>query len=162
LVASTPGIGSLAFVQEPERREPGRIIVWSWATTAVFAAVTIPVALGASSLEGVAIAISLAFFVASLGIWAYAFAVAVARNAAGDDINVPSLFFLSGSAPARVRRHLFGSLAVSVVVAVVTVTANPFSALVPMLALGLAGLWAARHGTFPPRPAVTASRHRRP
>jgi hypothetical protein len=162
LVASTPGIGSLAPVQEQEPHEPGRIITWSWATTAVFAAATLPVALGASSLEGVAIAISLAFFVVSLGIWAYAFAIAVARNAAGDDITVPSLFFLSGSAPARIRRHLFGSLTASVAIAVVTVKANPFSALVPMLALGLAALWAARHGTFPPRPAVTASRNRRP
>jgi hypothetical protein len=120
------------------------------------------VALGASRLEGVAIIVSLVFFVASLGIWAYAFAVGLARNAAGDDINVPSLFFLSGSAPARVRRHLFGSLTLSIAIAVATVRANPFSALVPMLALGLAGLWAARHGTFPPRPAVTASRNRRP
>jgi hypothetical protein len=26
--------------------------------------------------------------------------------------------------------------------------------LVPMLPLGLIGLWGARHGTFPPRPTV--------
>jgi len=133
--------------------EPGgRIVAWSWGTTALFSAITIPVALGASALEDVAIAVSLTLFAVSLGIWVYAFGLAVVRSSRGDDITVPSLFFLSaGAAPAIVRRHLLGSLSVAVVVAVVTVKANPFSALVPMLALGLAGLWAARHGTFPPR-----------
>ena len=29
---------------------------------------------------------------------------------------------------------------------------EPFGVLVPMLPIGLAGIWAARHGTFPPRP----------
>ena len=31
--------------------------------------------------------------------------------------------------------------------------ANPFGVLVPMLPMGLAGLWGARHGVYPPRPA---------
>jgi hypothetical protein len=135
-----------------EKHAPRGIITWSWVTTGVFAAVAVPVALGASGLEAVAIGVSLVWFAASLVVWAYAFGLAVVRSSRGDDITVPSLFFLSsGAAPAGVRRHLLGSLALSVAVAVATVKANPFSALVPMLALGLAGLWAARHGTFPPR-----------
>jgi hypothetical protein len=125
----------------------------------VFAAITLPVAVGATALEDVAIIVSLTFFAASLVVWAYAFGLAVVRSARGDDISVPTLFFLSsGAAPTAVRRHLLGSLTVSVVVAVVTVKANPFSALVPMLALGLAGLWSARHGTFPPRRVVRGNR----
>jgi hypothetical protein len=134
--------------------EPGgRIVAWSWATTGLFAVITIPVAFGASALEDVAIAVSLTLFGASLVIWAYAFGLAVVRSARGEDVTVPGLFFLSaGAAPTIVRRHLLGSLAVAVVVAIVTVKANPFSALEPMLALGLVGMWAARHGTFPPRP----------
>jgi hypothetical protein len=143
-----PDVASLASVQG----EPRRIITWSWAATGVFAAVALPFALGVSALEDVAIAVSLTLFVVSLGVWAYAFGLAVVRSSRGDDITVPALFFLaSDAAPAAVRRHLMGSLAASVVIAVVTVKANPFSALVPMLTLGLAGLWAARHGTFPPR-----------
>jgi hypothetical protein len=136
-----------------EETEPGRrTIAWSWGTTTLFAGVAIPVALGATALEGVAVVISLALFAASLVVWVYAFGLAVVRTTRGDDITVPALFFLSaGTAPRAVRRHLLGSLAVSVVVAVATVKANPFGALVPMLALGLPGLWAARHGTFPPR-----------
>ena len=142
--------------QRSEGLRPGRIVVWSWATTALFAAFALAVTFGASGLENVTIVISLTLFVASLGVWAYAFGLAVVRSSRGDEISVPTLFFLSsGSAPTPVRRRLMGSLAASVVIAIVTVKANPFSALVPMLALGLAGLWAARHGTFPPRrPAV--------
>ena len=143
--------------QGEPRAKGGRpgIVAWSWATTALFAAVTLPVTFGASALEGVAIVVSLTLFGASLVVWTYAFGLAVVRSSRGDDINVPSLFFLSsGTAPASVRRQLMASLAVSVVVAIVTVKANPFSALVPMLPLGLPGMWAARHGTFPPRAKV--------
>jgi hypothetical protein len=148
--------------EQDERREPGRIAAWSWATTGVFAAAALAVTLGATSLEGVAIVISLTLFAASLGVWAYAFGLAVVRSSRGDDISVASLFFLSsGAAPAGVRRQLLGSLAVAVVVAIATVKANPFGALVPMLPLGLAGLWAARHGTFPPRSRVPSSLSRR-
>jgi hypothetical protein len=155
------GPASLAFpfvegqtAPEPARTAPGRIVLWSWGTTAVFSVIALAVTFGASALENTAIAVSLAMFAISLGIWAWAFGLAVVRSSRGDDITVPGLFFLSsGAAPTPVRRHLLGSLAVSIVVAIVSVKANPFSALVPMLALGLAGLWAARHGTFPPRPA---------
>jgi hypothetical protein len=158
-VVCTPDVASLSNV-DGEQGLPGqqaphagsRIITWSWVTTIVFAAVALPFGLGASTFEDVAIGLSLALFAVSLFVWAYAFGLAVVRSSRGDDITVPSLFFLaSGAAPAGVRRHLLGSLAVACVVAIVTVKANPFSALVPMLTLGLVGLWAARHGTFPPR-----------
>ena len=36
----------------------------------------------------------------------------------------------------------------------VTASADPFGVLVPMLPLGLVGLWGARHGEFRPRPGV--------
>ena len=36
-------------------------------------------------------------------------------------------------------------------VAAATAAAEPFGILVPMLPLGLLGLWGARHGVFPPR-----------
>jgi hypothetical protein len=155
-------LASLTSVQG-ERSERGRrTIAWSWGTTALFAGTALPVTLGASRLEGVAIVVSLTLFAASLAVWAYAFGLAVVRSSRGDDVTVPALFFLSsGTAPPTIRRQLVGALAVSVVVAVVTVKANPFSALVPMLALGLVGLWAARHGTFPPRRTVAGVRNNR-
>jgi hypothetical protein len=159
-VVCTPDVASLSHVdgEQDRRGQPAppagsRIIVWSWATTAVFAAVAIPFALGASAVEDVAIGVSLALFAASLFVWVYAFGLAVVRSSRGDDISVPALFFLaSGAAPTGVRRHLLGSLVVACVIAVATVKTDPFSALEPMLTLGLVGLWAARHGTFPARP----------
>ena len=54
-------------------------------------------------------------------------------------------------APKRVRVQLFGSLAVCLAVTAATALAEPFGVLVPMLPLGLLGLWGARHGVFPPR-----------
>jgi len=66
------------------------------------------------------------------------------------------LFWLSGSTPTPVRRALLGLFWVQVVVAIVAAIAQSdtvmaFGVLVPTFGLGLAGLWAARSGTFPPR-----------
>jgi hypothetical protein len=105
-----------------------------------------------------ATATGLTLFLASLPVWCYALGKAIARSARGDEITVSSLFFLSESAPPRVRRHLLGATAVSVGIAAIMATANPFAVLVPMLPLGLAGLWGARHGTFPPRTAEPSHR----
>jgi hypothetical protein len=130
------------------------IVVTSWACIAMFAVATLPVAVGLDAFDGVAVVVSLVLFLASLPIWLYAYGLAITRTARGDDITVSRLFFLSGSAPTDVKRHLFGALLASLVIAVATAAANPPSVLVPMLPLGFAGLWGARHGTYPPRPAT--------
>ena len=131
---------------------PGRSIVWaSWAANAVFAVTAIPDALGVDAIENVAIAVALTLFAVSIPVWLYAFGLAIARTGRGDDVVVASLFFLQGSAPRRVQLHLLGSLGVCVVIAAATAAGAPFGVLVPMLPLGLTGLWGARHGTYPPR-----------
>jgi len=127
------------------------IVVSSWTANAVFAIAVVPEAAGVGGLEGVAVGVSLALFFASLLVWSWAFMVAVARSAGGDDIVVANLFGTMGAAPRDLRWHLFGSLAVCIVIAAATALANPFGVLVPMLPLGFVGLWAARHGTFPER-----------
>jgi fatty acid desaturase len=129
-----------------------RIVQSAWATTVVYALVTVPAALGVDSLDGAEIAVSLALFAISIPVWWYAFGLAVVRTTRGDYVVVASLFFLQGSAPKPVQRQLFAALAVNLVVVAATAVANPFGVLVPMLPLGLIGLWGARHGTFPPRP----------
>jgi hypothetical protein len=131
---------------------PGRSIVWSsWATCGVFAVVALPAAAGVDGLDAVALVTALVLFAASIPVWIYAFARAVARTTRGDDVVVANLFFLQGSAPRRVQAHLFGALAACLVITAVTAAADPFGVLVPMLPLGLIGLWGSRHGTFPPR-----------
>ena len=80
--------------------------------------------------------------------------MAVVRSSQGDDIVVGNLFLFEGQVPKDVRRHLFGSVGVCLVITAVTASANPFGVLVPMLPVGLIGLWGARHGTFGPRPGL--------
>lgn len=128
-----------------------RIIEVSWAANVLFAATAVPAALGVEVFEPVSVVVALALFLGSLGVWIYAFGLGLVRSAHGDDVSVANLFLLQGSAPSTVKRHLFGSLAVNVVIALATGFAAPAGFLVPMLPLGLAGLWAARHGTFPAR-----------
>ena len=95
-------------------------------------------------------------------LWAY---VARRRRSRTDEISVTSLFLLTGAAtPRRVRAAMNGLLAAQVVIATATTFArldgpdgNPGSSLavgflVPMFGFGMNGLWAARHGTFGPRP----------
>ena len=50
-----------------------------------------------------------------------------------------------------VQVQFLAMFGVCTVIACATVVWAPFGILVPMLPMGLAGLWAARHGTFPPR-----------
>lgn len=127
----------------------------------MFAVTAIPAALGADSLNDIAVGVALVSFAVSLVVWLYAFGVGIARSGRGDNVAVSNLFFLQGSAPRVVQWHLLGSLGVSLAIAAATAAHNPFGVLVPMLPLAFAGLWAARHGTFPPRGAnVTAGERR--
>jgi hypothetical protein len=143
----------------------GAAIVWSsWVSNGAFVVTAVPAALGVDIFDDVAVGASLALFALSIPVWLYAFGKAVARTARGDDIVVASLFFLQGSAPRRVQVHLLAAVGVSIAVAAATGAANPFGVLVPMLPLGLVGLWGARYGTYPPRrprrPAPTVDRKR--
>ena len=123
----------------------------SWAADGLFAVTAVPAALGVDGLDDTAVAVALGLFGVSIPVWVYAFGLAVVRTTRGDDVVVASLFFLQGSAPRRVQLELLGALGVCVLVAAATGAANPFGVLVPMLPLGLIGLWGARHGTYPPR-----------
>jgi hypothetical protein len=139
-----------------------RIVVASWSTLALFAIVAIPDALGVHFLNTPATILSVTLFLASLPIWIYAFGLALVRSTRGDDIAVASWVFLTPSAPKDVRRHLLGATGVCVVLALATGWANPFGVLVPMLQLGCAALWGARHGVYPARrmPAVVKGARR--
>ena len=134
------------------------IVLASYVTFGVFVVTIVPDAAGVHAFDGLASVTALGLFLVSLPIWIYAFGLAVVRSARGDDVTVPSLFFLSGSAPNEVRRPLLAVVALSVVVAAATAWANAFSVLEPMLPLAFLPLWGARHGTFPARPTTAMSR----
>lgn len=124
--------------------------------TAVFVVAAV---VGAVAGEGVAvlplIVISLSLFAAGVLTFLWAYGIAVGRSRT-DAIGMGGLFFLAGCAPSEVRRSMLGLWAVQLVVALVVssvrvFTAVTFAVLVPMFGIGMMGLWAARHGAFPPR-----------
>ncbi len=139
---------------------PGvRIVQASWAGTAVFALTSV---LGVVSPAAgiVALVVALGLFGAGVVVFLGAYARALSRSRTSQ-IGALALFFLEGCAPAAVRRHLLGAAGVQVAVALATATARPntsvaFGILVPIYGVALAGLWGARHGTFPPRAAPSS------
>ncbi len=139
---------------------PGRLLViFSWLSVGIFSITAIPLALGASELETVAVVVALGLFLLSLFVWIIAFVVALQRSANGEDLAVASLFFTMGNAPRLLRHNLLAALAMSLAVVVGTAAADPFGILALMLPLGFLGLAGARYGNFPPR-AEKAARPR--
>ena len=129
----------------------------SWSGTALFTLAAVAAAVsGAGAAELVAVAVDAVLFVAGCVAFLAAYARAVTRSRT-DEIAVAGVYLLMGdSVPPAVRRRLLGALAVEIAVALASAGARfgtplAFGVLVPVYGLGLAGLWAARHGTFPPR-----------
>lgn len=143
---------------------PGRRLVEAtWAGTFVFV-VASALAVTWSGLRPVGVTVSLALFSLGCVAFLWAFAIAVDRSRI-DAIGIGGLYFLAGSAPAAVRRHMMGALAVQTVVSIVAASIRPFTPvafgiLVPMYGLGLAGLWAARHGTFERRTKIVPKKQK--
>lgn len=144
--------------------EHGRVIVVAnVAATVVFAAsATLAAAMFTPGTRAQAVAVSLVLFGAGVAAFLWGFWNAIQRSRS-ENIAVTTLFFLAGgTAPARTRWAMNACLGVQCTVGLVTALARPttdgdpgsslaFGILVPMLGLGLNGLWAAFHGTFPPR-----------
>lgn len=132
-----------------------RIITWSWIGTAVFTVAAVAAAAVPDPLVAVSVPVALAMLAAGVVAFVAAYARAVERSRRVE-IGIGGWFFLAGTAPSAVRRHLMGALALQVVVAFATAGARvftplAFNILAPMYGLGLAGLWGARYGRFSPR-----------
>ena len=129
----------------------------SWGGTAVFGLTAVAAAAAPSTFEAPALAAATTLFLGGCAAFVWAFLVVAGRSRT-ERIELAQVWFLTGpSTPAAVRRSLLASLAVEVVVGVATASVRPYTSLaagvlVPMWGLGLCGLWAARHGVFPPRP----------
>ncbi len=131
------------------------IILASWISVGAFAVPAGLETVGIDVFHGVTVAVCLAEFLISLPVWAYAFGLGVVRSGRGDNVTIGGLFFLTGTAPREVRRHLLGAVAASIVIALGLMFVDPYVVLVPMLPMGLVGVWGARHGSFGPRPRPT-------
>ena len=126
---------------------------------------------GVAKVQGVVVALALFAVGVVAFIWGYWTAVQRSRTA---EMSVAELYFLLGPAiPVRVKRIMNTCLVGQTTVALVTALARgstpnagseggsspgstlAFGVLVPMLGLGLNGLWAATHGEFPDRTPTT-------
>jgi len=123
--------------------------------TVVFAVVAVAAAALPDQLAVVAVVVDLVLFAVGIATFVAALLKAADRSRT-QAVTLAGVFWLSGSAPADARRPLLAALGVEVVVALVTAGVRPFTGLafgvlVPVYALGLTGLWGARHGTFAAR-----------
>lgn len=152
----------------PDVREGDALLAASWWGTGAFAL------LGAVSLvvpvvAWLFVAVSVLLFLTGLVTFARAYLIAVQRSRESL-ISMGGLVFLIGCAPRRVRRSLMGAFTAQVVVAFAVAwlgfggtAGDAFNVLAvglfaPMYGLGLAALWGAHHGAFPPRPAPPGRR----
>ena len=99
--------------------------------------------------------VAIAMFFAGTLLMAAALVVA-ARRSREVVITIGGLFFLQDAAPKAVQQSLLGSLGAQVALGLATAAARPYTSsalgvLAPVAALGVCGLWGARHGDFPPR-----------
>jgi hypothetical protein len=123
--------------------------------TAVFA-VTAVAAVVVEGVRPVAVAVALLMFALGMVAFLWSYGIAISRSRT-DAIGIGGLYFLAGdTAPPAVRRSMMASLGAQTIVALATASARPFTSLafgilVPVFGMGLAGLWAARFGTFEPR-----------
>jgi hypothetical protein len=132
-----------------------RIVRASWLGTAVLAVAAALAVVWPDTLAVPYAAVAIVFFLAGCAAFVWSYGIAVGRSRA-EELSVAGIWMLSGSTRAPIRRHLLGALAVQVVIVVAAASIRPFTAvafgvLAPMYGLGLAGLWGARHGTFPAR-----------
>jgi hypothetical protein len=146
----------------PDEGLGGSLIIASWVGTAIYTLVAVADLVAVRTFVLPVIVVTSVLFVLGLVAFMAAYAIAVSRSREVL-IGMGGLFFLSGTAPRRVQRHLVGSFAAQAAVATVTASigvalvpadaTNPlaFGFLVPMYGLGLAGLWGARFGVFAPR-----------
>lgn len=134
------------------------IISASLVTTAVFTVASVLATAFPDSLRIPVAILDCVLFAAGIGTFLLAFGRAVNRSRE-EVVDILGVFFLrSEVAPREVRVRLLGAFALQVVVAVTSAsirlyTAVAFGILVPMLGLGLCGLWGARYGRFPARTA---------
>jgi len=126
----------------------------AWAGVALQAAAAAGALLGRSG-RGPHVVVCTMLLVGGVAAAALAFARAVGRSRT-ELVDVAGLFLLIGSAPPRTRRWLWAAVAAQSAVGVATAASRPytslaFGVLAPLWSYGLAVLWNATYGAFPPR-----------
>lgn len=156
-----PGVIRLYALRNIMHKSP--IVRFNAFATVVFTVVAVVTAVVFDdATRVVVVAVSLGLFAIGVATFLLGFFAAVQRSRT-DEIAVSQLFFLAGGvAPKSVKRPMLAALATQVVVGVACAIARPstdgksgsvlaFGVLVPMLGLGLNGLWASKNAEFATR-----------
>ncbi len=153
---------------ESDELPGGLLLTVDAAATVAFTGLAAAAVILGGAWVGLLVASSSVLFVAGSVACLWAFGVAVQRSRECE-IGPAQLYFLTGGcAPASVRNRFGALLAIQTAVGLVAASIRPFTGvafgiLVPMLGLGLAGLWAARNGVYPDRvPAGERNRSDKP
>jgi hypothetical protein len=144
----------------------GRGIVYaSYAGTVVLLVTAVAAVIAPHTFDIPAFVAALVLFFGGIAIFAWAFLVMAGRSRS-HELTLSGVFGLSQSTPGPVKAQLFGSLAAQTLIAVATAATRlystlSFGVLAVMWGLGLAGLWGARYGAFPPRVQKPPQRRRK-
>ncbi|MFM7744119.1 MAG: hypothetical protein ACKO8T_00440 [Actinomycetota bacterium] len=150
-------------MSSPQRISASPIVRFNLLASAFFAVVAVVSAVVFDDVFRVVIVVvSLTLFAVGVATFLIGFFAAV-QSSRESEISVSQLFFLTGEVASRdVKVPMLAALAVQTVAGIATAIARPttdgktgsvlaFGVLVPMLGLGLNGLWASRHGAFAER-----------
>ena len=136
-------------------RQGRAIIRWGWVANVLFAVTAIPVAVGVDDALGIAIGVALLLFLVAVVAFVLRVRGRPGAQRAGRQRRRRQPLLPAGlraqADPAPVPRGCSWCAWRS---PSGTAAWEPFGVLVPMLPVGLAGVWAARYGVFPPRPAA--------
>lgn len=140
------------------------------AGTGAFVATSVLSLTAGGVFSGIGTAVALGLFAVGCAAFVGGYLTAVGRSRT-HQVELASLFFLVGPvAPPPVKRALLGAYLVQIVTAVAVAAvglsgtsdsgynAQAFAILAPVFGQGMVALWAARHGTFPPRGAGASAR----
>ena len=139
----------------PDRRRGWGLVKANWALTVVLAAVLGAGLAAPDVFEIVVVAFSVICLVVGIVAFVYSFFAAVERSRT-EEISTAGMYMLAEGAPAATRWNMVGAVVVQTAVSVTAASLRPFTALafgvlVPMLGLGISGIWSARYGVFRPR-----------
>ena len=145
---------------EPAEDAPDPERGWSLVKANLIATAVLGVVLAAGvaapdSLGVAAAFVSLGYLLAGIVAFGISFFAAAERSRT-EELSVAGLYFLAEGAPRRTRWLMLTAIIGQTVLSLTAAAIRPFTALAfgtlaPMLGLGLAGVWSARHGVFRPR-----------
>ena len=136
----------------PETEGRSILVADAVGTVALALVTAVSAATDADAVQIVNLAVAAILFLGGCVGFGIGFLRAVGRSRT-ETIDLAGLFYLTGSAPADVRKAFLGLwfAQIAIAAAAIPLTDPPFAVMAPVWGIGLITWWAAAHATFPPR-----------